>query len=91
MKTIYSIVGMRHRGTEALVRSLPNGETIKLVRDHDNPHDTNAVQVWARDQHVGFVKAREAEQLAAQMSFTHMEIMYGRFVAREWPLVEIDE
>ena len=91
MKTAYSIVGMKHRGTVKLVKSFQTGEPITLIRDHDNPHDVNAVQVWARDQHIGFVKAREAEQLAAQMSFTHTETIYGRFVAREWPFVEIDQ
>lgn len=57
----YAIVGMKHRGAEALVASLPPDEPITLVREPGNKYDPNAVQVWARGKHVGYVpKAQNA-------------------------------
>ena len=50
----YMINGMRYRGTEALAASLTDGEPVTLVRDANNKHDKNAVEMWARGTHVGF-------------------------------------
>jgi hypothetical protein len=93
-KSIYSIVGMKHRGTETFVRSLPSGEAIDLIRDPTNEHDKNAVQVWARGQHVGFIKATEAVQLAKWIDVNDIRRRFGvsgKLVARQWPEVEIDQ
>lgn len=67
MKALYALVGMKHRGTEALVVTLPAGEPLALIREPTNEHDPNAVQVWARDVHLGFVKGTQARALAAKM------------------------
>ena len=63
-KAIYSIVGMKHRDAEQFVASLPVGEPLRLVREPTNEVDPNAVQVWARERHVGFIKAAQARTLA---------------------------
>lgn len=60
----YAIVGMKHRNAEALVASLPPDEPITLVREADNRFDPNAVQVWARNQHVGYVPKTQNAVLA---------------------------
>lgn len=67
MKALYALVGMKHRGTEALVASLPQGEPLTLIREPDNRYDANAVQVWARQQHVGYVKGSQVRPLAIAM------------------------
>ncbi len=67
MKSLYTLVGMKHRGTEKLVAGLPNGEPLTLIRERDNRFDANAVQVWAREQHVGYVKATENADLALRL------------------------
>ena len=67
MKSLVALVGMKHRGTEALVSSLPRGEPLTLIREPDNPHDPNAVQVWARGQHVGFIKGSQVRPIAMAM------------------------
>lgn len=71
MKKHFAIVGMKHRNAEALVASLPPGEPLTLVREPNNKYDPNAVQVWARDQHVGYVKGTQARGLAMAMDRGH--------------------
>ncbi len=60
----YAIVGMKHRGAEALVASLPPDEPLTLVREPGNRSDPNAVQVWARGKHVGYVPKTQNAVLA---------------------------
>lgn len=60
----YAIVGMKPRGTDALVASLPPDEPVTLVREPDNQYDSNAVQVWARGTHVGYVPRTQNAVLA---------------------------
>jgi uncharacterized protein YcbX len=60
----YAIVGMKHRGAEALVASLPPDEPLTLVREADNKFDPNAVQVWARGRHVGYIPKTQNAVLA---------------------------
>lgn len=55
MKTSYAIVGLKHWHAEALVRSLSVDELLDLIREPDNSHDKNAIQVWARGQQVGYI------------------------------------
>lgn len=66
MKT-YILVGMKHRNAEELVASLPSGEPLTLVRERTNAHDPFAVQVWAREQHVGYVRATQVRPLTIAM------------------------
>lgn len=99
MKTLVALVGMKHRGTEALVASLPAGEPLILIRERDNPYDSNAVQVWARDQHVGYIKASQVIPIAQEMDKIWLEIspMTVRRKAKfaidggRWPMVEVEE
>lgn len=100
MKAIYSIVGMRFRKTTAFLQTLPKGEPLSLKRDRANQYDPFAVQVWARDTHLGFVKATEVRALAAKIdgdvlfeaALANGETPIARlaFVAG-WPSAEIDE
>lgn len=60
----YAIVGMKHRGAEALVASLPPNEPLTLVREPNNQYDRHAVQVWARGRHVGYIPKTQNAVLA---------------------------
>lgn len=68
-KALVALVGTKFRGANmvALLASLPNGEPLVLKREPDNEHDRGAVQVWARGQHIGYVKGTQNRQLAARM------------------------
>ncbi len=57
--------GMHVRGTyyynEALVKSLLVGERVKLIPEPDNPHDENAVMIFARGEKIGYVPREDNE------------------------------
>jgi hypothetical protein len=97
-KSLYALVGMKHRGTEALVASLPQGEPLTLIRDRANQFDPNAVQVWARGQHVGFVRATQVRPLALALDRRNAPLgMAPQISARlaidggKWPMCEVEE
>jgi hypothetical protein len=102
MKSLVALVGMKHRGTEEFVASLPQGETLTLVREPDNKFDPNAVQVWARDRHVGYVKAAQVGPVAMAldrvMSTDRAVLHEGKpaMLAKlaidggRWPMVEVE-
>lgn len=105
MKSLYALVGMKHRGTEEVVAALPQGEPLTLRREPSNPYDKFAVQVWARGQHVGYVKASQVRPVALAMDTKIGAALaaYGdasrdeiRFTATlaidggRWPMVEVD-
>lgn len=92
MKSILTIVGMKHRGTERLVAGLPAGEPLTLVREPTNQYDPNAVQVHARDQHVAYVKGTQARDVARFMDDGKHERWPAIFAvtADRWPSAEFD-
>lgn len=102
-KGIYALVGMKFRppGTEQLVASLPNGEPLTLIREATNKFDPNAVQVWARDQHIGYISAKQNRPIAMAMDraieIKAQGIAGGVMNAKlaidggRWPMVELSE
>lgn len=105
-KSLYALVGMKHRGTEALVASLPQGEPLTLLREPSNAHDRNAVQVWARGKLLGYVKGSQVAPLAARMDaaastqnrplpagvhFTPPTPARLAIDGGRWPMVEVGE
>lgn len=93
MKALYALVGMQHRGQTALVRSLPDGEPLTLVREPNNEYDALAVQVWARDVHVGYIKGTQVRPLALAMDARPVERAPAKLSTRNgerWPMVEVD-
>ncbi len=92
MKSILTIVGMKHRGTEKLVANLPQGEPLTLIREPTNQYDPHAVQVWGRDQHLGFVKGTQARDVARFMDDgKHAQFPAVLAVtADRWPCAELD-
>lgn len=93
MTKTYTMVGMQHRGSEAIVGSLRHYEPLLLLREPGNKFDRNAVQVWARGQHVAFIPKKENVALAALMDERGRSIqdfkMNARFILGKWPRLEI--
>ena len=87
----YSIVGMQFRGTEVMVKALPEGSAVKLVREPKNEYDANAIQVWIEDKLVGYIPKKENHALAASMDKDGKDIA-GTFTHKNagWPAVEIE-
>lgn len=80
-KSLYPIVGMRHRGPEAvkIVAALARDEALVLERDPANPYDPNAVKVIARGEHVGFVPKALAALLAKDMDASGASQLTAKF------------
>lgn len=76
---LVALVGTRYRGQEMvdLLASLPQGEPLVLVREPNNKYDRNAVQVWARGHHVGFVKGTQNRALAMAMDAAALAVPGG--------------
>lgn len=92
-KACYVMVGMKHiPGATELVASLPKGEPMRLVREPGNAFDPLAVQVWARDQRVGYVAGKQNRALAAFMDHVGTDLL-GKLAigADRYPMIEIDE
>ena len=68
-KSLVALVGTKFRGPEMikLLASLPQGEPLTLIREPTNQYDRNAVQVWARGEHIGYVKGSQNRDIAARM------------------------
>jgi hypothetical protein len=94
-KSIFPIVGMKHRGPEAesLVRELKSGDQVRLVRDPQNQVDRNAVMVMVGVLHVGFIPAAMAARLAPGMDAHGKTEIVGTFAVGgdRRPCVEIIE
>lgn len=69
MKTLSALVGTKFRGEDMvrLLATLPNGEPLILKREPTNQFDRNAVQVWARGFHIGYVKGSQNKDVAMAM------------------------
>lgn len=103
MKAIYAIVGMKHRGTEALVASLADETALTLIREPSNAYDRNAIQVWTVDptapKMIGFLSAKQNAKLAARMDAMRPDgksELLGlpaklQRVSGGWPMAEVEE
>lgn len=71
--------------------SLPAGEPLVLRREPTNAYDRNAVQVFARGQHVGYLKASQVKDIAARMDASGQPEMTAKLALQSggWPMVEI--
>jgi HIRAN domain len=100
MKSLVALVGTKHRGEDAvaLLRSLPNGSPLVLLRDARNAYDRNAVQVWTKDLKVllGYVKASQNEAIATAIDARADNDGTPAISAKlaidggKWPMIEVD-
>ncbi len=102
MSMMLALVGMKHRGTEDLVRSLPCGEPVTLVREWLNDFDPRAIQVWAHGKHVGYIAAKQNQNLASVMDkhgkpasgpeFSEGYSLVAKLMIREdrWAMIEVE-
>jgi hypothetical protein len=61
------LAGFRYYAGETLWQTLREGDRLTLVREADNPHDTNAVRVEWRGQKLGYLPRAENRAVAAAM------------------------
>lgn len=81
-----------HAGTEVWGQ-LKIGDTLKLVREPDNPHDRNAVRVEWQGQQLGYLPRAENQAIAAELdrgSKVEARIARLREARNPWQRVLID-
>ena len=61
------VAGARHHRETLSMGGAAPGRPLILRRDHENPHDPNAIEVLAGGQMVGFVPRELAAELAADL------------------------
>ena len=75
------VAGVSYRRSE-VERCYP-GQEVDLIRAPENPHDANAIEVWA-DDHIGFIPRHEAENMAPMMDSgdwvheAYIDSLFGR-------------
>jgi len=58
------LAGFQYHRAAAIWPFLRVGERLRLRREASNPHDRNAVAVWFRNEHLGYIPRRENRTLA---------------------------
>lgn len=58
------VVGVTFENRQSLVEQLIAGQLVELRRERNNPHDENAISVFANDAQIGYLKRNIARHLA---------------------------
>ena len=61
------LAGFQHHRASGVWCFLRVGETLRLVREHHNPHDPNAIAVYFKNDHLGYVPRGQNQALAQMM------------------------
>lgn len=70
-----TIAGVGHGDRAKLVKKLETGDPLMLVREPDNPHDENAIQVLNNaGRLLGYIPAHIAEDLASELNSSHKDV-----------------
>jgi hypothetical protein len=52
---------------QKIIKELSPGDSVELVREPENPHDSDAIKVIAGGEHIGYLPSRTATDLAREM------------------------
>ncbi len=61
------LAGFQYHRAAAIWPFLRVGEPLLLRREPSNPHDRNAIAVWFKNEHLGYIPRRENRTLAMLM------------------------
>jgi CpXC protein/HIRAN domain len=63
----FFVAGFPYHAGPKLIDRLNVGDLLRLVREHDNPHDTRAVAIYYEDDRIGYVPRSQNHDIAAQL------------------------
>lgn len=91
-----AIVGSRfHDGADRALASMRDDTELVLRREPENQYDSNAISIWHGAQHLGFVRAARAAELAPEMDargLVEARCRYNRLDGRNQTItVELDD
>ena len=61
----FFVAGFPYHAGPKLIDRLSVGDLLRLVREHDNPHDTRAVAIYYEDDRIGYVPRSQNHEIAA--------------------------
>jgi len=60
-----NVAGVTFEGRQDVIKNLKLGQTIKLIREHNNRYDNNAIKITTIDnKSIGYINRKLAEQIA---------------------------
>jgi hypothetical protein len=63
----FFVAGFPYHARPKLFDRLNVGDLLRLVREHDNPHDTRAVAIYFGEDRIGYVPRNQNHDIAAQL------------------------
>ena len=63
----FFVAGFPYHAGPELIDRLNVGDMLRLVREHDNPHDTRAVAIYYQEDRLGYVPRNQNHDIAAQL------------------------
>lgn len=82
----YRVAGLAYEGRMEHWRKIRTEEDldIQMVPEPDNPYDVNAIAVYALGAHAGYLRAHDAEEMAAHLhAGGEVEVLGARFKSYE--------
>ncbi len=61
------LVGVTFENRQQLLREIPDGDSLEIIREYDNIHDKYAIKVCWQKQHIGYLNVKLARRLAPLM------------------------
>lgn len=80
----FKVSGVQHWDAAKVMGELKTGDTLELVAEPDNPHDENAIALYAHGAKLGYVPADQNALLALLMFYGHASVFEVR-------LLKVDE
>jgi hypothetical protein len=88
MKSLLNLVGISHTPcARDVVPLLKDGTPLLLLREPDNPHDPNAIQVYLQ---LGYVKKEQAAQLAKLLDILDMKELPAKMLLSRGAYAEME-
>ena len=63
----FFVAGFPYHAGPKLIDRLNVGDLLRLVREHDNPHDTRAVAIYYQEDRIGYVPRNQNHDIARQL------------------------
>ena len=63
----FFVAGFPYHAGPKLIDRLNVGNLLRLVREHDNPHDTRAVAIYYQEDRIGYVPRNQNHDIAAKL------------------------
>lgn len=90
----FHIRGFQHWDGALVLNELKAGSTVELVGERTNPHDPDAVAIYAHGNKLGYVPADENTMISTMLFYGHEDTFEGRVLqvdpeAEPWKQVRV--